>query len=168
MTTQLQTVEITMPGSTNVILSLENYPVCPVCMVDMDIVYLDAPNGDVYSWYPNGHASILSTDGTHRHFRRKKTLKGVIHDSEDFYKGTYTRFFKDGSVEHKFENNCYWWGPTITGKPPQGRVYLICKNCMGTECYETCVVEDAALCRLCGRTAWSPDMKVDCECQYYE
>lgn len=141
MSTQLQTVEITMPGSTNVILALEKYPIRPAGN-NTDVVYLDAPNGDAYSWYPNGHASILSKDGTHRHFRRKPTLPGVIYDSDHFYKGRYIRFFTNSSVEQKFDNNCYWWGPVITGEPPQGRIYLMCKNCMGVDECDTCIVDE--------------------------
>jgi hypothetical protein len=167
MSTQLQTVEITMPGSTNVILSLEKYPICPVCIVGLDTVYLDAPNGDVYSWYSNGDASILSLDGTCRYFWSKPTLKRAICDPYSCNNSSYTRFFKNGSVENKFDNNCYWWGPTITGESVKGRTYEICKNCMGTNCYETCILEAADTCRLCGATPWTGAFS-DCECQYYE
>lgn len=157
-----------MPGSTNVILSLEKYPICPVCIVGLDPIYLDAPNGDVYTWYPNGHASILSKDGTYRYFWAKPTIKSVIYNVYNEYSGSYTRFFTNGSVENKFDNNCYWWGPTITGEPPQGKTYEICQTCMGTNCYETCVVEDAETCGLCGRVAWSWPGPDDCECRFYQ
>lgn len=167
MTTQLQTVEITMPGSTNVVLSLERYPICPVCVVVTDNVYLDASNGDVYTWYSNGDASILSKDGTYRYFWSKPTLKSVIYNVCNEYSGSYTRFFTNGSVENKFDNNCYWWGPTIPGESVEGKTYELCQKCNGKNCYETCIQDDDS-CELCGRVAWTWPGPDDCECRYYQ
>jgi hypothetical protein len=167
MTTRLQTVEIIMPGSTNVVLSLERYPICPVCVVVTDTVYLDAPNGDVYTWYWNGDASVLSKDGTYRYFWSKPTLKATIYNMYGQYHGNYTRFFTNGSVENKFDNKCYWWGPTVNGEPVEGTTYELCQKCNGKNCYETCI-EDADSCGLCGRVAWTWPRRYDCECRYYQ
>jgi hypothetical protein len=134
MLTHIQTVEITMAGSTNVILSLEKYPVCPVEVPLHEPLYLDDPNGDVYTWYPYGSASIRSKDGTFRVFWKKPTMRDVVLNDLGHY-ASYVRFFKDGSVEDKRDNQCYWWGPTITGEPVIGSTFQLCRFCTEKNCY---------------------------------
>jgi hypothetical protein len=149
MTTNIQTVEITMPGSTNVVLSLEKYPVCPIRFIEYQPLYLDASNGDVYCWYPNGDASILSKDGTRRYFWSKPIMNDVICNLHGQYDGNYTRFFKDGSVENKINNVCYWWGPSIDGQSTEGETFEICSYCAVKNCYDKCI-DYYDKCDLCG------------------
>lgn len=126
-----------MADSTNVILSLENYPVCPVGCPDCDPLYLDAPNGDVYCWYPDGCAAIWLKDGTHKFFRKKPTMADAILNQLGHHT-SYTRFFNDGSVENKLNNQCYWWGPTVTGEAVVGTTFEMCGFCNTKNCYEQC------------------------------
>lgn len=118
MSTQLQTVEITMPGSKNIIHSLEEYPVCPVKVPKEGSIWLDTEAGDTYMWDEDG-VSILSYDGTHRFFRKKPTLADAVHN-ECEYTASCFNFLKDGSVEHRLDTRCYWWGPTYSGMPVKG------------------------------------------------
>ena len=126
-----------MADSTNVILSLENYPVCPVGCPDCDPLYLDAPNGDVYCWYPDGCAAIWLKDGTHKFFWKKPTMADAILNQLGHHT-SYTRFFNDGSVENKLNNQCYWWGPTVTGEAVVGTTFEMCGFCNTKNCYEQC------------------------------
>jgi hypothetical protein len=134
MTTQVQTVEIRMPQTTNVFLSIEKYPVCPSRLPnDFNTICIQAPNGDMYSWDGNGDASILSKDGTLRIYRRKPTVADAFNNISG-YEGRYTRFYKDGSVEHRFNNYCYWWGPTYAAQPQPGVIIRSCQICNGRQC----------------------------------
>jgi hypothetical protein len=143
MSTQLQTVEITMKYSTSVILSLEKFPICPDSP-EFDILGLDAPNGDIYTWYPDQSASIQSKDGTYRYFHKKPIIKEALSNIRR-NQSTYTRFFQDGSVESRFYipghsgyNQYYWWGPRTEGEPVVGTTYEVCLYCVGKNCYERC------------------------------
>lgn len=123
-----------MPQTTNVFLAMEKYPVCPSRLPnESSTVYIQAPNGDLYSWYGNGDASILSKDGTLRIFRRKPTVSDAF-DNISGYEGRYTRFYNDGSVEHRFNNYCYWWGPTHAGQVQPGLPIRSCQICNGRQC----------------------------------
>lgn len=50
--TQLQTVEIRLPGRPHeqFIHSLEHYPICPVEIPKCQPVFIETPNGDTYMW----------------------------------------------------------------------------------------------------------------------
>jgi hypothetical protein len=119
MSTQLQTVEITMPGSINITYALENYPVCPVQVPKEGSVWLDTPNGDTYMWDEDGAVSILSYGGTQRFFRKKPTIADAVYNKCEYIDSCF-QFFKDGSVRHRLDTRVYWWGPTVDGVPVKG------------------------------------------------
>ena len=142
MTTQLQTVEITLFGRKNRIHSLEEYPICPVQIPEYEEIMIDCPNGDTYIWDKDGSASILYLDGTYRFFRKKPTIADAVYNLCG-YSDSCFQFFKDGSVEHRLDTRCYWWGPTITGTPvvksyvypPSDEDDEICEVCNTKGCY---------------------------------
>jgi hypothetical protein len=117
MSTQIQTVEITMPKSSKVILTLEKYPVCPY-LLDREIITEKMPSGSVYTWYPTGHVTIGLKEGKAMYFYPKPSMEQAV-QSQD--RGMYIRFFEDGSVEQTMYEGgpVYWWGPELKRK----RVY---------------------------------------------
>lgn len=135
--TQLQTVEITMPGSKNITYALENYPVCPVQVPKEGSVWLNTPNGDTYMWDEDGAVSILSYGGTQRFFRKKPTIADAVYNLCE-YTGTYFNFIKDGSVEHRVDTRVYWWGPTYNGLPVKGDTPRIYDEQEGPCCQTRC------------------------------
>jgi hypothetical protein len=137
MPSQHQTIEITRADSTNVILSLERYPICPTPLSKYDNIYLDNSRKDQFCWYPNGDVSILFRSKTRFFFYKKPTIADAILNTSK-HSGSYTRFFSNGSVERKVNNQCYWWGITSEIKPEKGVTYTICKSCGTKNCYEEC------------------------------
>ena len=125
-----------MPESTNVILSLEKYPVCPVQVSELESTHIITPSGDMYTWYSDGAASILSKDGSCRYFWNKPTLKRAIENKLNQH-SSYIRFFQDGSVENKINNQYYWWGPTIQETPIEGEPF---DSCGLSQCCSECKI----------------------------
>jgi hypothetical protein len=134
-----------MAGSTDVILSLEKYPVCPIDVDEYDTVSLDTPNGDVYCWYPDGCAAVWLKDGTYKFFWNKPTMADAILNQFGHHT-SYTRFFKDGSVENKLNNQCYWWGPKVDGEAVVGSIFELCSECGVKNCYEGCIDDPCYRC----------------------
>lgn len=126
-----------MACSTNVIVSLEKYPVCPIDIDEYHTVCLDTPNGDVYCWYPDGCAAVWLKDGTYKFFWKKPTMADAVLNQFE-HRGTSTRFFKDGSVENMLNNQCYWWGPKVDGEAVVGTTFEMCGFCNTKNCYEQC------------------------------
>jgi hypothetical protein len=149
MSTQLQTVEIRMNKTTNVIFTMKKFPICPVELDKYEPISLDAFNGDYYCWYPDGSASVLSKSGTYSFFWPKPTIADAVNNKFGLY-GSYMRFHKTGSVELKLDNHVYWWGPTVTGKPVEG-ILEVCRLCKSPACHDfNCTyTDDYEVCDLC-------------------
>jgi len=115
MSTQIQSVEITTPNTTKIIMTLEKYPLCPYAMDGSGPIVEKMPSGSVYTWYPTGHVTIALKEGKTMYFYPKPTVEHAV-KSED--KGTYIRFFQDGSVEQTMYEGgpVYWWGPELKPK----------------------------------------------------
>lgn len=145
MPTHLQTVEVVFPGTTEVVLGLERYPICPAKEWKTKRIVMHKRNGDSICWYKNGDASIRMDDGTYKYFWAKPTLMDFIHDR--LHKtGEYFRIMKNGTVLNRIDGNIYYWGPTIKGFPHHGYYTIYCEDCLGNE--EHCVCDSP--CYHCG------------------
>jgi len=106
MTTYMQTVEIKMPGHTLIFHSLEPRPLLPE-----GARQLYTSNGWQYVVRPE-YIEGFAADGTRKCWWNKPTMNDLIKQQGQ---GTFVNFRSDGSVEAKYNNCPYYWGPPIAG-----------------------------------------------------
>jgi hypothetical protein len=155
MSTQIQTVEITLFGRKHRIHSLEEYPICPCELPKEGSIWVDTPDGNSYIWDEYGNATIISRLGTYRFFRKKPTIADAVYNLCEYTDSCFS-FLKGGCVEHRLDTRWYWWGPSYTGEPIKGGIpyrnedddnkddeddnryencYDICEVCNAKSCY---------------------------------
>lgn len=121
MSTQIQTVEITLFGRKHRIHALEEYPICPCELPKEGSIWVDTPDGNSYVWDEYGNATIISRLGTFRFFRKKPTIADAVYNLCEYTDSCFS-FLKGGCVEHRLDTRWYWWGPSYTGVPIKGGI----------------------------------------------
>lgn len=108
----VQTVEVVMPKSTNTFLTLKSAPpritfedgdYCPRTQYDPDLQM-------TVRWEPDGTIHIKYATGVVEIYHPKPTLQHVV-ECRFSPLAEYYRIHKDGSVEHGYNGQYYYWGP---------------------------------------------------------
>ncbi len=156
MPTRLQTVEITFPHTTDVVLGLERYPICPAKEWKKNRIVMNKKNGDSICWYLNGDASIRMADGMYKYFWAKPTLMDFI-QTRATRTGQYFRTLTNGAVLNQIGGHTYYWGPDVQGLPQHGFYTIYCPNCLANE--QHCLCDSP--CYNCGRLICDGDICYD-------
>ena len=99
-----------MPNSTNVFLTLKHAP--PRIKVEgEDATKYDSFNNTITTWYPDGEITVRYCEtGVFERYYPRPTLADVI-SFRYRCRGDYFRTHKDGTTEHGFRGQYYYWGP---------------------------------------------------------
>lgn len=131
----MQTVEVTMPNSTSKFLTMKLAPPRLKFPDDCMCTYQQRHEDKKMTvfWELLDIIRIEYDDGTHEMYHPKPNMNVAINNN---IPGQYYRRHVDGSVEHKYDNECYYYGPDqevewdMTGITP---VSVGCHNCYHAE-----------------------------------
>jgi hypothetical protein len=108
--TCLQTADVIIPNAEFTYQTLEHRPVKPTWAVGSEDPIAVQEEDRVVLWWPDGLCQVYQCDGVLKEFWPKPTLGEVVASYEQ---AGYTRFHKDGSVEHIFDGKSYYWSKDI-------------------------------------------------------
>ena len=118
----IQTVEIYYPKSPFSFHSMEPIPVNNKIYAK---AFLDSQDGSKTEWFDDFVKKIY-VDGTEKCWYYKPTLNVALTARGN---GTYTQFYKDGSVIQKFGNQTYHWSAEPVDLPESNGQWLKCFCC---------------------------------------
>ncbi len=128
-----QSYEIYFPNSTNKIVGFGMAPPVPL---EWDGVLTRHEKNKTITVF-EFTTEVKHDDGTLCVYARKPTTQWIMNRSAN---GEYSRFYKDGSVEHGIDGEYYRWGPDIFTILPDYYEKCDCRDCLGD--YDTCGEEE--------------------------
>ncbi len=122
MKSYIQTVEIYYPKSEFTFHSFEPIPVNNRLYAK---AFLDSEDGSQTEWLDKFVKKVY-LDGTQKCWYYKPTLKDVLTVPGN---GTYTQFYKDGSVIQKLRESTYHWSSESVDIPESDGKWMKCFCC---------------------------------------